>query len=36
VQILRDIGVLARDASAPNNQTVLSDVGATLMEEACG
>ncbi len=35
VQILRDIGALTRDPSKPNRQTILSDVGKKLMEEAC-
>ncbi len=34
VQILRDIGALERDSSTQNWQTVLSDVGLKLMEEA--
>lgn len=34
VQILRDIGALTRDQSKPNRQTILSDAGKKLMEEA--
>lgn len=34
VQIMRDIGALTRDPLKPNKQTVLSDVGVKLMEEA--
>jgi hypothetical protein len=34
VQILRDIGALTRDESNPNRQTILTDIGKKLMEEA--
>lgn len=34
VQILRDIGALTRDQSKPNRQTILSDAGKKLLEEA--
>lgn len=35
VQILRDIGVLSRNASALNRQTMLTTIGLELMEVAC-
>lgn len=34
VQILRDIGALTRDVNKPNRQTVLSELGIALLEEA--
>jgi len=36
VQILRDIGALGRDSATDNRQTVLSELGLSLMEETCG